>query len=473
MIYLNADNNLESYGMTNFAQMAAASQSSGKYRIVVQFDRATGYDATNGDWTTCKRFLVTPGMTPTAANQISDIGEVDMGSPTTLSTFANWAIDNYPANHYYLVFWDHGGGWTKGEEVLKDFSNDNSSGNSISIANGEFATAMSAIRTHLGRNLDAIGWDCCLMGMAEVVDVARNYADAAFVSEETEAGTGWNYTPLCNAVNSNPTISALELIKAQINGTGASGLDTQSDIDLTKIAALNTAVSAFADQLMAAKAAGYTSAIHTCESASKAFYLTENRDLYDYANRISTASVPQALKDAANAVKTAVTNAVYYNLTSSSYSAAKGLAIYLPLASGTSYSTSYNSLPFAANTHWDEYVKGQTSASGTVTPGGAANTRFGRDHAPAFELAPCLPNPVRGSAILSFQLLDPAPTTFRIYNLGGQLVKTMVNGYCGTGWHDCQWDLKDDAGNRVSAGTYFFKLESGNLHDMKRLVVVK
>ncbi|HTY08815.1 MAG TPA: clostripain-related cysteine peptidase, partial [Candidatus Edwardsbacteria bacterium] len=327
MVYLNADNSLDSYGDVNYNQMTAASQSSGKYRVVVQYDHASG----NSNFTDCKRFLVTPGKSATTANQLSDLGEVDMGSPTTLSTFANWAIDNYPANHYFLVMWDHGGGWTKkGAKdvgVFKDFSNDDQSGNSIGIANGEFATAMSAIKSHLGRNLDAVGWDCCLMGMEEVMDIARNYADAAFGSEETEAGTGWNYTPFLNAINSNPTISNLELIKALIIGTGSSGLDTQADIDLTKVAALNTAVSTFADQLMSAKAAGYTSAIHTCESATQAFYLTENRDLYDFANRISTASVPAALQTAAANVKTAVTNCVYYNLHSSSFSGANGMAI--------------------------------------------------------------------------------------------------------------------------------------------------
>jgi hypothetical protein len=476
MVFLNGDNNLEEFGMTNFAQMAAASQSSGKYRVIVQFDRATGYDATNGDWTTTKRFNVTPGMLPTAANQISDIGEADMGNPATLSTFANWAIDNYPANHYFLVFWDHGGGWTKGgkgAEVLKDFSNDNSSGNSISVANGEFATAMAAITSHLGRKLDIIGWDCCLMAMAEVFDVSKDYADVAVASEETEAGTGWNYTPFLNALNSNPTISALELGKAQIVGTGTT-LDTQSEIDLTKIANLNTKVSTFADQLMAAKAAGYSSAINSAQTATQGYAFPEYRDLYDFASRINSASVPAALKTAATDVMSAVTAAVYYNHATTSYSGSHGISIYNPLANGSSYNTSYNSLPFAANTHWDEYIKGQTSAlNEPVTADPGTDTRFGRNHPLTFELAPCMPNPVVKYANLSFQLKTPAMTSLKIYNLSGQLVKTMVDAHCEAGWHDLAWDLRDNAGRSVSTGVYLYTLESGASHDSKRMIVVR
>jgi hypothetical protein len=474
MVYLNADNNLEDDGINDFLEMAAASYTSGKVNVIVQMDRSSSYNTAYGNWTTCKRFKIANGMTPEATYQLSDLGEVDMGNPTTLSTFATWAIQNYPANRYSLIMWDHGSGWYKGDNaVFKDFSNDDQSGNSIGIANGEFAGAMATIKNYLGRNLDHIGWDACLMGMWEVLDISRNYANVANVSEETESAAGWYYTTWLNNLNTTPTMSAIDMGKAIINGTSQS---TLSVVDLTQIAALNTVVSTFADELMAARAAGLSSSLSTALTNTLKFspsYFSYHIDLSDFATKVKAqvTAIP-ALTTACDNVISAVTNAVKLYKNSSSYANARGIAIFHN-SSSSNYNTTYNSLPVAASTHWDEYLKGQTSASSSIIPGGATNTRFGRDHAPAFELAPCLPNPVRSSAILSFQLLDPAPTTLRIYNLNGQLVKTLVDGYCGTGWHDCQWDLNDNTGNRVSAGTYLFKLESGALHDMKRLVVVK
>ena len=56
---------------------------------------------------------------------IAGTGEsANMGSPRTLSAFINYCTDNYPAKHYGLILWDHGGGplWGYGSDEL--FGND-------------------------------------------------------------------------------------------------------------------------------------------------------------------------------------------------------------------------------------------------------------------------------------------------------------------------------------------------------------
>ena len=40
----------------------------------------------------------------------SELGEVNMGDPSTLALFTEWAIENFPVEHYVLVVWDHGNG---------------------------------------------------------------------------------------------------------------------------------------------------------------------------------------------------------------------------------------------------------------------------------------------------------------------------------------------------------------------------
>ena len=107
MVYLDGDNNLESAGIDDFLEMSSVG-SDLNVNIVVQFDRIDGYDSSYDDWKTCKRFLITSGMTPTTANAIADIGEANMGDPATLTAFIDWATTAYPASRYALVLWNHG-----------------------------------------------------------------------------------------------------------------------------------------------------------------------------------------------------------------------------------------------------------------------------------------------------------------------------------------------------------------------------
>ena len=75
LIYLDGDNDIEQYAINDFLEMSSVG-SDCNIHIVAQFDRASGYDSSYGDWTTTKRFHITNGMTPTAANALSDLGEI-------------------------------------------------------------------------------------------------------------------------------------------------------------------------------------------------------------------------------------------------------------------------------------------------------------------------------------------------------------------------------------------------------------
>ena len=69
MVYLDADNNLESAGIDDFLEMATVG-SDANINIVVQFDRINGYDTSYGDWTRCKRFYIEKDMTPIPGNAV-------------------------------------------------------------------------------------------------------------------------------------------------------------------------------------------------------------------------------------------------------------------------------------------------------------------------------------------------------------------------------------------------------------------
>jgi hypothetical protein len=119
MVYLDADNNLESFGIQDFLEMASVG-STAAVNILVQMDRG-GYDNQYGAWTGTRRFLIQRNDTPSVA-PLEDMGEQNMGDPTVLRDFVIWGVTHYPAEHYALVIWNHGGGWREQMERLLERS---------------------------------------------------------------------------------------------------------------------------------------------------------------------------------------------------------------------------------------------------------------------------------------------------------------------------------------------------------------
>lgn len=377
LVYLNGDNNLEPYGISDFLEMAQVGSNS-NINIIVQFDRASGYASTYGNWTDCKRFRVTSGMTPDAGNALSSLGEVDMGNPQTLVDFVEWGIDNYPADKYFVDVWNHGGGWTESAlmEVVRDCSNDDSSGNSIGVANGELRSAASQIYSHLGRKVDLWGFDCCLMHMLEVNYELKNYANYMVASEELEGGNGWEYASWLQNLNNNSTASAATLGQYVAQAYYNTGEDTQSVSDLSRVSATVVALDDFAIALQAAKASGYESTLTSILNAAQDFGqgygnpVDDYVDLYDYAERCYNASLPSNVHTTAQALMNALDLQITCNYAKSSgYSGANGVSIYLPPTS--EYYSSYGNLLMSDNCSWDEFI---SNAAPAYTPTGTVYT---------------------------------------------------------------------------------------------------
>jgi clostripain len=151
MVYLDADNNLESAGIDDINEMETVGSTS-DVNIVVQIDRIPysvldsnneGYadDISNGDWTNTRRYFITQDYDPSTINSqlISNLGEQNMGNPQTLISFAKWAVSNYPAKKYLLVIWNHGGGF-RSTGLTKDIAwDDTSGGDKITMSELEYA----------------------------------------------------------------------------------------------------------------------------------------------------------------------------------------------------------------------------------------------------------------------------------------------------------------------------------------------
>ena len=113
----------------------------------------------------------------------------DMGAPETLAAFLEYGVKYYPADHYALIFWDHGGGSVYG------YGNDTLySGDSLLLSEMDSVMAASPFGESGKAHLDWVGFDACLMSTAENAAVWSKYTDYLIASEETEPGDGWCYS---------------------------------------------------------------------------------------------------------------------------------------------------------------------------------------------------------------------------------------------------------------------------------------
>ncbi|MCB5258335.1 MAG: T9SS type A sorting domain-containing protein [Candidatus Cloacimonetes bacterium] len=91
-----------------------------------------------------------------------------------------------------------------------------------------------------------------------------------------------------------------------------------------------------------------------------------------------------------------------------------------------------------------------------------------------FTLLQNSPNPFNPSTNIQFIVNDIThPYNLNIYNIKGQLIKTLVKGNLEKGTHNIVWDGTDNNGNNVSSGIYLYSLSSGKSNQIKRMVLMK
>ena len=184
MVYLCADNNLDELGLDNLQEMADAGSTANR-SIVALLDR---FNAPATEYVIEGRKAVV----------LRERGELNMGDPAVLTGFVQDTIARYPAQHYALILFNHGTGWRNRSDGWRGIAYDDSSGDHLSTA--ELQTVTADIARHLGRNLDLLGFDACLMQMIEVAYAVRQSVDHVVGSEELEPQYGYPYDSILKAL---------------------------------------------------------------------------------------------------------------------------------------------------------------------------------------------------------------------------------------------------------------------------------
>lgn len=258
-----------------------------------------------------------------------------MAESSTFADFLSWGVSNYPADHYMVILWDHGGGTITG--VCQDdlYPNDRK-GNPDSLTLVEMRDAMQKA----GVTFDVVGFDTCLMATVETAQILSPYAKYMVASEESEPGTGWDYTTWPSWLASHTGTSGADLgtviCQTYYNkcaAYGQSGMATLSTIDLGKIGKVSKAFEGASDDMALATVDSRT--LRRLQQGAKSaesygdnswFYSMNMVDLGDLMSK--TASV---LGSDAQAVNSAIREAVVYEVHGRNRSGASGLSVYYPL----------------------------------------------------------------------------------------------------------------------------------------------
>jgi len=353
MVFVNAKNNLESYGLGDVNEMEKIG-SDNNVNIVAELGRVTGYSSDDGDWTGSRRYLIQKDADTTKITSpiVMEIPKSDMGSWEYLVGFSKWAMEKYPAKHYVLIVWNHGAGWNKDMdfESTKGISYDDETGNHITTPQ------MSQAMAQIGK-IDIFAMDACLMQMAEVGYEIKDYADYIVASEETEPGDGYTYDTWLGPLAAKPAMSAEELSKTMVNSytdhyQAINQGGTQSSIKTASFGKLAQLLDGWTAEVMAANDLAN---VKNARTKAQAFYYSTNKDLYHFVKLVSDATANAAVaakgKELMNFLKTDLI--VLNRATGAKYANATGLAIYIP----TSYTTAYDTLAWGKDSKWDDFIK--------------------------------------------------------------------------------------------------------------------
>lgn len=94
------------------------------------------------------------------------------------------------------------------------------------------------------------------------------------------------------------------------------------------------------------------------------------------------------------------------------------------------------------------------------------------------QLLPNYPNPFNPETWIPYELANDANVLIKIYTTGGQIVRTLELGHKQAGVYkdrenSAYWDGKDNYGQLVGSGLYFYSIQAGDFSETKKMVLIR
>jgi hypothetical protein len=85
----------------------------------------------------------------------------------------------------------------------------------------------------------------------------------------------------------------------------------------------------------------------------------------------------------------------------------------------------------------------------------------------------CTPNPATNSIRIDFNISDDEVIKLEIININGEIVKTIADGFMEPGRHSILWDTKDENGNLLPGGIYFYIFKAGKFSNFGKIAIAR
>ena len=411
LVYMAGDNNLDDAALADLDEMKKVG-STPAVDIVAQVDRWGGGHAT-------KRYHLQKGSA-LDGDSVQDVGETNTGDPAVLGDFLRWGMKSYPAKKYLVILWNHGAGWddediyrearggmglgitrrgrvvdppsTAGKEAIsvrrvrtvggKPFRRalfrttiasairpgplpraiafDDTSKDFLD--NIETKKILSAVTKDLGRKIDVLGMDACLMSMAEVLYQVRDSVLVTVGSEEVEPSDGWPYDKILKELAAKPEMTAQQLgimvVEKYLASYATDANVTQAACDLSKCGELADVLDRLGKALMQAFSdPSNRGAIFESREQVQDYEVKDYVDLYNFCELLAGKALNSPLGTACRNVMEAVREPGF--VLGSGYKGAAmqhsyGLAIYFPRKA---ISPLYATLDFTEDIGWGQFLK--------------------------------------------------------------------------------------------------------------------
>jgi hypothetical protein len=406
MAYLAADNDLEGELLADLAEMERVGSIPGLVEVLAQVDRSRGHDASKGNWHGTRRYYVTRGENPRRISSriLVDLGPTNTGDPRVLESYMRFGAQRYPSKATALILMNHGSGFYVPPEMLsrggetsahcaplpaqrqrrrrplfhttqehllnrpptsRGIAYDDGAGDCLD--NQELKRVLARAHRLLGRKVDVVGMDACLMTMLEVAYQLKDHAKVLVGSEALEPGPGWPHAAILGDLARTPAMTAAELgativrryVESYRHGAEEA---TQSAIDLGQLGDLVGVVDLLARRLLAGlNSTALASAVHAAWRRTLKFFDGLYVDLHHLAGNLARTAGPGPVADACVEIRRVIEGQgtrgpiIAAGHVRSRMTPARGLSIYFPAYRDPSIH--YRELDLAKRTAWGEFLE--------------------------------------------------------------------------------------------------------------------
>ena len=368
IVYMDGDNDLEPFALADLNEMEAGIGE--RMEIIVLVDRAKGYDKSEGDWQDARVYRIQKDKNSQkiSSELLATPGELNLGDEKVLEGFVGAALKTFPAKHYALIMWNHGGGWAA---HASDQDAPGTLNGEDYLTLPELSGAIRGALKYSGvKRLDLIGFDMCLMAQLETVVELKDLAEVMVASQANEPGNGWPYIEVLGEF-AKGTQGVRRIASSIVQEYGKfyeatnETIYTLSSFDLTQVDRVTEALDRLADKLgtgldglwpTISRSFFFAEAYAARTQVQRGKYALASIDLMDALKRVKTNAKGFNADKEYNDLLAAMDRFILTTYVSPAHRLSNGIAIYSPVTDKI-FNDKYLQTRFAQGSHWTKLLQ--------------------------------------------------------------------------------------------------------------------